>query len=303
MTYFTSCKEYNIHKRRGGGRMGETIYADLLFMIDFSMDFLTFYIVSRLLKQKIRLIRMCSASAMGGVYSVLSLSININRFLSVIFSLFVCFVMCMTAFLEKSPNRFRKMPFYTIVYFVVSSMLGGIMTVFFNLLNKSPLGDAETGRDNLSLWVFGIVALLGGLATMLGSNLLGLTSRSKFGKLTVRMRGKSITLEGMSDSGNLLKDPIGGKDVIVIDRTSAYRLVPELVRGSMGELTPELKKSIRMIPVRTASGAGLLTAFSPDEVTLAYEGQKKNIDVLIALSKDGFDSCQCEALIPAEYFT
>ena len=84
----------------------ETVYADLLFLIDFSMDFLTLYIVSRVMKQKIKLIRMCSASAMGGVYSVLSLGINVNRWLSLIFDLFVCFVMCMTAFLEKSPNRF-----------------------------------------------------------------------------------------------------------------------------------------------------------------------------------------------------
>lgn len=280
----------------------ETVYADLLFLIDFSMDFLTFFILSRVLKQKIKVIRMCSASAMGGLYSVLSLGIHIDRWLSLIFDLFVCFVMCMTAFLERSPNKFRKMPLYTALYFVISAMLGGIMTAFYSLLNRST-PEIEAGRESLSLWVFGIVALFSGLTTLLGSSLLGTTSRSKFGTLTVKMGTRSITLEGMSDSGNLLKDPIGGKGVIVVDREKASLLVPKLSSGKLTELPLNIKRSVRMIPIRTASGEGLLTAFIPDEVTLSYDGETRKIDVLVALSGNKLEDGCCEALIPAEYFS
>lgn len=283
--------------------MNDTVYADLLFMIDFSMDFLTFYIVARLLRQKPKIIRMCSASAMGGVYSVISLGINVGGVLALVFDVFVCFVMCMTVFLEKDPKRFRKMPLYTLLYFTVSALLGGTMTVIYGFLNRRRPNDAAVGRGELSLWVFGLVALLGGLVTLFGGNLLGRTSRTKIGRLTVRLGARKVTFEAMSDSGNLLRDPIGGKDVVVVDGRKARNIVPSLALLDAGALPDEMKRRVRMIPVRTASGEGLLEAFVPDDVLLLYDGEERHIDVLIAVSKSNFDGGECEAIVPADYFT
>lgn len=283
--------------------MDNTVYADLLFLIDFSMDFLTFYIVARLLRQRPKIIRMCSASAMGGVYSVISLGINVGRLPALVFDIFVCFVMCMTVFLEKDPKRFRKMPLYTLLYFTVSALLGGVMTAIYGFLNRRRPSDASVGRNELSLWVFGFVALLSGLVTLLGGNLLGRTSRAKIGRLTVRLGARKVTFEAMSDSGNLLRDPIGGRDVVVVDGKKARNIVPSLALSDAGALPDEMKKRVRMIPVRTASGEGLLEAFVPDDVLLLYDGTEKHIDVLIAVSKSDLDGGECEAIVPADYFT
>lgn len=282
--------------------MDSVVYADVLFLIDFSMDFLTFYIVSRILKQKPRLLRICSASAMGGIYSVLSLGIQIKSFFGIVLDIFVCFVMCMTAFLEKSPKRFKRMPLYTVTFFVVSAMLGGVMTALFSLLNRS-LTDIETGREDISLWVFGFVAVISGLATLLGSDIIGRSSRAKFGRLNVRMGNRKMSFEAMSDSGNMLKDPIGGKDVVIIDRARGRQLAPSLASGSISSLRASELKGVRLIPIRTAAGEGILTAFSPDEVTLDYNGSSKRIDVLIALSREELKDSRIEAIISADYFT
>lgn len=282
--------------------MGEVVYADILFLIDFSMDFLTFFILTRLLKKKIKLIRLCSASAMGGVYSVISLGMGRGTVLSLFFDMFVCFVMCMTAFLEKSSRQMRKMPLYTLLFFIVSAMLGGVMTSFFYLLNHS-LSDIEGGRDELSLWVFGFVAILSGLTTLLGSNLLGRTSRAKFGRLTVSLGQRKMTFEAMSDSGNMLKDPIGGKDVVIVDREKAKGLVPALTLGKMGSLPPSIASRIRLIPIRTAAGEGMLTGFSPDMAELDFGGEKKEIDVIVALSAEALSGSGCEAIVASDYFT
>ncbi len=282
--------------------MNTVVYADLLFLIDFSMDFLTFYIVSRILRQKAKLIRICSASAMGGIYSVLSLGLTEKSAFFFILDIFVCFVMCMTAFLEKSPKRFRRMPLYTAAFFVVSSMLGGAMTAIFSLFNRS-IPDVEGGREDLSLWVFGFVAILSGLATMLGSDIIGKSGRSKFGRLCIRLGNRKMTLEAMSDSGNMLKDPIGGKDVVIIDRSKGRQLVPSLASGDFLSLPENVARSIRLIPIRTAAGDSMLSAFCPDEVTLEYEGDIKQIDVLIALSKDDMKDKRIEAIVSADYFT
>lgn len=281
--------------------MNTIVYADLLFLIDFSMDFLTFYMVSRILRQKVKLIRICSASAMGGIYSVVSLGMGEKGILAFALDIFVCFVMCMTAFLEKNPKRFRRMPLYTVTYFVVSSMLGGAMTAIFSLFNRS-VPDIEAGREDLSLWVFGFVALLSGLATMVGSDIIGKSGRARFGKLLIRLGNRKMTLEAMSDSGNMLKDPIGGKDVVIIDRKKGSQLVPSLASGDFSSLPESVAKTLRLIPVRTAAGEGMLAAFCPDEVTLEFEGDTKQIDVLIALSKEDMKDKRIEAIVSADYF-
>ena len=239
---------------------------------------------------------------MGGIYSVLSLGLYVDRIIGLLLDIFVCFVMCMTAFLEKSPKRFRRMPLYTVTYFVVSAMLGGVMTALFSLLNRS-LTDIETGREDISLWVFGFVALISGLATFLGSDIIGRSSRAKFGKLTVRMGTRKMSFEAMSDSGNMLKDPIGGRDVVIVDRARAKQLVPSLASGTFSSLPTELARTVRLIPIRTAAGEGMLTAFCPDEVTLDYEGGSKQIDVIIALSKEELKDRRFEAIVSSDYFT
>lgn len=277
------------------------MYADILFLIDFSMDLLTFYIVSRFLKQSPGLLRICSASAMGGVYSVISLGLDMRGWMSLFFNIFVCFVMCMTVFLHRDPKHLRRMPIYTLTYFITSAMLGGVMTAIFTLLNKN-MGDIEGGRDELSLWVFGFVALLGGLVTLFGGNILGRTSRAKNGKLVVKLGVRKATFDAISDSGNLLRDPICGKDVVVVDGKKAKNSMPFLERLDKGELPADLKRRVRMIPIRTASGEGLLSAFVPDEVVLSYDGEERRIDVLIAVSKTELAGGGCEAIVPDGYF-
>ena len=45
------------------------VYADVLFLINFSMDYLCLYITARVLHRKMTLWRILSASALGGIYA------------------------------------------------------------------------------------------------------------------------------------------------------------------------------------------------------------------------------------------
>ena len=290
----------NIIVGERNGVIGIVVYADLLFLIDFSMDLLTLYIVSKVLRRRISLLRMVSAAAMGGVYSVATLSLPKGVF-SVLFGLFVCFVMCMTALLSKRWENFAKMPLYTCLFFVVSSLLGGMMTAFYSLLNRNPL-TPQASKNDLSLWVFAIGALASGAATLMGSNLLSRTSKSRHGELKITIGQRHGCFSGLSDSGNLLRDPIGGKAVIVLDRDKAEHTFPLLFRRE-GTLSPELAVRVRMIPIKTASGSGLLTAVRPDKITLTCDGEEREIDALIASSKEKISDGGADAVIPLEFFT
>ncbi len=287
----------------------QTIYVDLLFMINFSMDFLTLFIVSRIMCRKVRIIRLCSASAMGGVYSVMSIGFSFKPTLFLVFDIFICFVMCMTAFLEKSTHsgksyhRFRKMPLYTGMYFLISALLGGMMTAIFNLFNKSVTIDAEEGT--VSVWILGLAAVISGIATLSGSKLLLFAGKQKKGDLTIRLGARRIKLGGISDSGNMLKEPITGKSVIIIDKRAAKMLSPEISDNPCDMASNEEKNAllgkILLIPTKTVSGEGLLVGISADEITLDFNGETKSIDAYLAISKKEFSGF--EALIPSEFFT
>ena len=46
-------------------------------------------------------------------------------------------------------------------------------------------------------------------------------------KIKIKINGKEKTLDAMVDTGNMLKEPITGTPVAVVERTSLYDLLPK----------------------------------------------------------------------------
>lgn len=106
----------------------------------------------------------------------------------------------------------------------------------------------------------------------------------------VRHGAHHLTLTGLIDSGNLLRDPVTGLPVIVISRRAAMRLIQLPEQGKM--VYP-----FRLITVRTVSGMGMMTVFHPDSVCLLTEHGWQRVETLLGLSPEGYDGFQ--ALVPA----
>ncbi|MBQ8404697.1 MAG: sigma-E processing peptidase SpoIIGA, partial [Clostridia bacterium] len=53
-----------------GGRMTEYIYGDVLFIINFSMDFIALFICGKIMHFRMNPWRMALAATLGGVYGV-----------------------------------------------------------------------------------------------------------------------------------------------------------------------------------------------------------------------------------------
>ena len=115
--------------------MPQDVYADLLFLINFSMDYLCLYICAKIMRRKMRLPRMLIASIIGGIYSVVSLFIPSQSIISLIIDALVCIVMCAIVFSEPS-RRAASTLLCSFLYVGISMMTGGCMTAIFNLLNR-----------------------------------------------------------------------------------------------------------------------------------------------------------------------
>ena len=288
--------------------MGQTVYVDLLFLINFSMDFLCFFLSSKLLGKKLSVWRAGIASILGGIYASAVLFWSVGRIAALGVDLAACAVICAVAFYER--GRAKSLPFYILVYFAISMALGGFMTALFNLLNKAELPLEQGASDGLSVWVFAVLAAASGVITLLGGRLLGRRAVQKNANIVISYAGKSVRLRGMSDSGNLLREPISGRVCIFVDMMSLKPILPPRVydaakkkdAGAVGRLSPEDAARIRVVPIRTAGGEGMLLALRADRVAIDCGKGETEIDALIAISDIASSADGNEALIPAELF-
>ena len=289
--------------------MGRVVYADLFFLINFSMDFLCFFLTAKILNRRLSLLRALFGSAVGGVYANLVLLWALPRIPELILDLTLCFLMCALVF--PRCGEWRELPLYAVVYAAVSMTLGGFMTALFYLFNQSGLGvppEENVGSDSLSVWVLAILAAVSAILTLLGGKFFTRRSSRRFADVTVTYNGKSVRLSALCDSGNLLREPISGKPCIVADAEALRTLLPPDVRRAAASGKAEALETIgverigriRLVPARTATGEGMLIAFRPDAVTLEYGKRIHTADAMIVLSKLENTADGRQALIPAE---
>lgn len=287
--------------------MEQEVYVDILFLINLSMDYLCLYVCARILHRKIRLWRLISASVLGGIYSVLSLFFLTSPVLALIIDVAVCFLMCLIAYYEKA-RGFPSLLLSTFLFVGVSMMTGGCMTAIFNLLNKLDLPLGSLSGDGISTYLFAFLALIAGIISLKGGQAISRRSSVKECKLYMRFCDTDFELLGLSDSGNLVRDPISGKAVIFLDRETLEKKVSLSFMDDFQSGTLDSgKKScgLRLIAINTASGKAMTVAAAPEilraEIT---EGRGKSreivLDALISPSPQRLSDSGYNAIIPSE---
>ena len=289
VTYFSLPIEYN---RREVMRVGQTVYADILFLINFSMDFLVFYICSRLSCRRLHVLRSAFAAALGGVYGVLSLFMPEGSLFTAVCDVAAMLVICAVSFYSKSESA-RGFLGRCALFAGVSAILGGVMSAMYSMLNRSGLSTLEGGDgDDISIWLFAILAAAGGAAAFVGGRRAKRIAVSKQSDVEITFGGKSVTLRAMTDTGNMLTDPLGGRAVAICELDAVSSIFPkELVefwsRGEVSEaskLSPENAARLRFIPAKgaLAGRCSLLCAVVPESVTVTHNGEKREADLLVA---------------------
>ena len=278
--------------------MGGEVYADLLFLVNFSMDFLCAYLTASLLRRRAVLWRLIAASALGGVYAVAALFLTLPRMPAFALDMAVCLIMCAILFGARGvPLRFFALA--CALFVGVSMAMGGMMTALFNLLNRAGLPLEEMGKesDGISAWLFAVLAGISALAGLRGSRLLRRAAGQRFARLSVTVEGRTVELQALVDSGNLCRDPISGKPVIFIDPASSRALI-----GVDGHrpMPLAIARRFRLIPIETVGGRRMQAAYLPDRVTVSDAGGTREIEALFAPAETLDGAGVYRAIVSAE---
>ncbi len=281
--------------------MEQEVYGDLLFCVNFSMDFLCFYLTAKLLHRRLPLWRTVFASAIGGVYAVAALLIRTSGALALIFDLAVCVCMNCAVFCQKKLRPWRLL-LCAAVYFAVSAALGGCMSALYSLFNRADAAGGQDGGTGAGTVGFFLLAAVAALITLLGGRFFRRSAAGTHCRIEVTLAGKRAATDAFVDSGNLLREPLSGLPVVVMDPGVAEALLgrrgcDELLAGRM---PADLGARLRPVPSTGATGKKLLIAVRPDTVTVTDEkGRSHSVQAYFVLTElPGAD--RCHALISPE---
>ena len=259
------------------------IYADVLFAINFSMDFLSLFICSMILKRKTSRVRIILSSLIGALYGVLDVVLRLDKIFSVILCIAFSFVMCIIAFWGiKIKNIFAS----TALLLGIGAMLGGIMSLIYSALNKIFMGYLANIQPSTAYngARFFLIASITAIVSIIFAKIFLKEKNNKTAIIKIEYDGKEYKIEGLVDSGNKLKEPISQKPVVLISKGVALS----------EKITALDDKYKRFIPYGDVSGKGILKGIIPRKIYI----NDALVDGVICVS-DKKDFFGFDALIPS----
>ncbi len=283
--------------------MIEEIYGDVLFIINFSMDFLSLYMVGKLLHIPMKAWRVILGASMGALYGVLELLFETGTFLSFLLTVCVMLLMCLVSFGKQTWHRF----FMTVILFCgVNMLIGGMMTTAFVKLGAYEQyieigGELHTIYGDMPIWLFAILASLSALATWGIGRIFRAKRAMRTCEVKITFGGKSKTLTGLLDSGNLAEEPLSGTPIIFLKEKDALFLPPMLLdamRAGVASVDYLSDLRLRFIPSKTVSGDGLILAAVPDKIWIRSGHEFERRRALVAVDFTEGDFGGFPALVP-----
>ena len=265
----------------------QTVYIDIYFLINFTVDFLALYFASLLSKVPTTTIRIALGAIVGGVTAILNLFIDTSwiGYIALLFGL--CFMVLISS---KRVSFYRKLKL-AFCFAVVEMLIGGLVYWSYGFLDKH-LGDVANGIDgggDGNLLILAILVLISiGIFKCLVS-LFSFTSSSRTVEVELRMNGRRVIAEALVDTGNLARDPLDMRAVMLVGEDIAERLLGEesTKLDFPDKIDLGLRKRIRLIPVSFGKHRRLLVGFRPDAVYVKTHKGREEIDIVVAIDKEG----------------
>lgn len=242
------------------------IYLDLVVLLNFLVDYLLLLGTNRLAGFPPGRARCGLAAALGALYSGCCLLPGFAFLGNLLWrSVFLC-LMAAVAFGGGSSMGKRSA-----LFLLLSMALGGIAI--------------SLGRGDFPALVLAAV-LIWLLCRISFGNPVGSQS---YVPVTLTYNGKTAGVLALQDTGNTLRDPITGEQVLIISSAIAQRLTglpPEALKTPLETLAKHTIPGLRLIPYRAVGqGSGMLLGLKLDHVKIGSREQS----AIVAFAPEGLE--------------
>lgn len=226
-----------------------TVYMDLVVILNFSVDLLLLLGTNRLCGYPSGILRCCLASAVGSMYAGVCMLQGFSFLGNTLWRIVFLSIMAVIAF-GWNQSALRR----GVVFVFLSMAMGGIA-----------MGMNQNSFFSLILAAFGITVMcLVGFRGKIGGQ--------RFATVELVVNGQKYRLTALRDTGNTLKDPVTGQQVLIVGADVAQRVMGVSTQQLSDPITTAASgciSGLRLIPYRAVGQpCGMLLAYCFDEVRI-----------------------------------
>ena len=283
-----------------------TIYVDIVIIENLIMNYIILLATGVVTKSSIKSIRLILASLLGAVYSVLAYSGILKVYSNIAMKILLSVIIIYIAF---NPQNKKKMWKTLVIFYLVSFAFGGAAYALIYIVRPQDI----IMKNGLFLGTYPLKsALLGGMIVFVLIIITfkfikrRLSAKDITYKIEITINKKEIKTNALIDTGNMLKEPITGTPVIVVEKVLLYDCIPkeilnnleEIIGGDFEKIPEQIQtkyiSKLKLIPFSSLGKEnGMLLGIKPEKVVITKEEEKHTYTNIIigiynkSLTKNG----------------
>lgn len=294
-----------------------TIYIDIIIAENLVMNYIILYATGLIAKSKISFLRIFFASLIGAIYAVSQYLSQLNIYSNTLIKIFLSIIIVFIAF---NPQNVKNMCKQLILFYLTTFTFGGVATYLIYVLKPQNViirNGMYVGTYVLKVVFIG--AILGTIILIISFKFAKnkITKKDMICKIKIKLNGKEAILNTMVDTGNMLREPITGNPVVVVEKMVLYDLMPKeilnntesILGGDFEKIPEDMKKEyiprLKIIPFSSLGKQnGMLIGIKPEKLEVINEQSKeeKNSAIIGIYSKSLTKRGEYNALIGLELY-
>ena len=260
-----------------------TVYADILVLVNFVVDYFLVSIACHFLQKKPRLWRLILASFLGGVFSLYILFPQSNTIIQIFIQILMSMTLCAVAIGFKSAKSFLRSA--AVLFGVNFAYSGAMIAVWIIFEPYGMVINNSVVYFNISPIFLIVFSVVGYFAVVLLRKIFKKPfSDNTYCSVTLFCQNKSLALNGIADTGNSITDVFGVSEIFITD----VGVVDELM--SSEKLNPA---RYRKIPCSTVTGERLLEGYRIDSAKINFNNKDyKFKNPILAVSNVPLNECE-----------
>lgn len=294
-----------------------TIYIDIIIVENLIMNYIILYATGLISKSKISHLRIFFASAIGAIYVITQYISKLNIYSNMLVKIILSIIIVFVAFY---PQNVKKLCKQLVLFYLTTFTFGGVATYLIYVLKPQDIvikNGIYVGTYVLKVIFIG--AIVGTIILIIAFKFAKnkITKKDMICKVKIKLNGKEVLLDTMVDTGNMLKEPLTGNPVVVVEKTSLYDLMPKeilnntesILGGDFKKIPEDIKDEyisrLKIIPFSSLGKQnGMLIGIKPEKLEVINEQseEEKNNAIIGIYNKSLTKRGEYNALIGIDLY-
>lgn len=269
-----------------------TVYVDIILLENIGMNYILLMATAILLRKETKILRTLIASMLGAAYAIISYANILPIYSHLVTKVFLSVAMVYVALKPQNGKTLLKT---IVLFYFVSFVFGGCAFALLYIVRPEQI----LMKNGVYIGTYPIkIAILAGvvgipLLQIVARLLKNKLSNHRIYEITIHLNQKAKTVKALLDTGNLLKEPITGVPVMVVEKRALEEFIPtsildhidEIIGGDVDNIEDENMEYIsklKIIPFTSLGKSnGMLLGMKAEKITVHIEDTEEEIPNII----------------------